>query len=45
MRAGNHVFKVAYAKTPSGGITGPTIAQFVVTVTDNTAPVLDLPPT
>jgi hypothetical protein len=41
--AGNHVFKVTYARAPAGGITGTTIAQFLVTVSANTAPSLDVP--
>jgi hypothetical protein len=41
---GNHVFRVSYAKTPTGSATGTTIVQFLVTVAANTAPVLHLPP-
>ena len=40
---GSHVFKVAFARSPSGGVTGTTIAQFMLTVASNTSPVLDLP--
>jgi hypothetical protein len=40
---GNHVFRVSYAKSPAGGLTGSTVVQLLVSVAANTAPALDLP--
>ncbi len=39
----NFVYRVAYAKTPSTGVSGSTLAQIVLSVDANAAPELDLP--
>ena len=39
----NLVYRVTYAKAPTGGISGGTLAQIVLSVAANAAPELDLP--
>jgi hypothetical protein len=38
-----YVYRVTYARSPSGGTTGTTLVQLALSVAGNTPPVLDLP--